>query len=296
MPVAQTLETFLSDREACYTVERHAASITSLETARRARIDEASLAKSVVLEDERGFVLAVVPASCRLDLTRLRKKLGRNLQMSREFDMARLFPDCVLGAIPPLGAAYGLATVIDVGLEDRDEVFFEGGDHETLIRMAGGEFLGLVATASIAEITYDRTSLKRSLAHRGQLWAALNTVRRAAGTSVGDGASWRDNLGRAVDRLATATQHHIDETERSDGLLEEIAREAPRLWRSIEKLRSEHDDLTSGYAHLKGQLEESASPLSIRRRVHRLLARYEAHRHRGADLVYEAFGVDIGGG
>ena len=44
----------LADRGARYTLEHHAASVSSLETARAARIDEDSLAKSVVLVEYRG--------------------------------------------------------------------------------------------------------------------------------------------------------------------------------------------------------------------------------------------------
>jgi Ala-tRNA(Pro) deacylase len=296
MPHSHTLENFLSARGAQYTVEHHSASMTSLDTARNACIDEASLAKSVVLEDDRGFVLAVLPASRRLELDRVCRKLGRDLHISQEYEMVRLFPDCALGAIPPLGSAYGLATVVDVSLEDRDEVFFEGGDHETLVRMDGGQFLGLLATASVAKIASESPSLTAALVLRERLYRSQSNVSRATGAPIGSGSRWRVRLERALVKLASAAEAHVVETEGPDGILAEIVQQAPRLWREIDRQKAEHDVLIDDCARVLGRLRGSDSSLLVRREVQILLGKFEAHRHRGADLVYEAFDVDIGGG
>jgi Ala-tRNA(Pro) deacylase len=296
MSIAQTLETYLSDRGARYTVEHHSASMTSVDTARSACIDEASLAKSVVLEDDRGFVLAVLPASRRLEIGRVRSKLGRALHISREYDVVRLFPDCALGAVPPLGSAYGLQTVVDASLEHRDEVFFEGGDHETLVRMDGGDFLGLLATASVGEIASERMSLTAALELRERLYDSLIAVQRAVSSPITSSTRWRVRLKREIQKLARAAEDHIAETEAPDGLLAEIVEEAPRLWRAVDALRDEHDELSDACAQILDQLKGCDSSLRLRRQVQALLARFEAHCHRGADLVYRAFDVDIGGG
>lgn len=296
MSLAQTLESFLSERGARYTIEHHAASTTSLDTARSACIDEESLAKSLVLDDDRGYVLAVLPASRRLEIGRVRNKLRRPLQLSREYKMVKLFPDCALGAVPPLGAAYGLATVVDAHFEDCEEVFFEGGDHETLVRMDGAEFLGLLSTASVAEIAGERTSLETALERKERLYDSLISVRRAVSAPIASGAHWRRRLHRELVKLARAADDHVAETEAVGGLLSEIVEQAPRLWRETDGLRAEHVMLVSECARVLDQLVGSNSPLSIRRQVNLLLGRFERHRYRGADLVYEAFDVDIGGG
>lgn len=296
MPIAQTLESYLADRGARYTTEHHAVSMTSLDTARNACIDEEFLAKSVVLKDDRGYVLAVLPASRRLEMGRVRHKLGRKLHLSRECEMVRLFPDCAPGSIPPLGAAYGLATVIDATFEDFQEVFFEGGDHETLVRMDGGEFLGLLATASIAEIACERTSLETALKLKERLYGSLISVRRAVGAPIASGERWRRRLQRELLQLARAADDHVAETEAPDGLLAEIVEQAPRLWRDADRLRMEHVQLVAECARVLARVGGSDSPLSLRRQVNALLGRFERHRYRGADLVYEAFDVDIGGG
>ncbi|MFP6655889.1 MAG: YbaK/EbsC family protein [Myxococcota bacterium] len=297
MSLSRVLESYLSDREATYTVETHTISTTSAETARRAHIDEDSLVKSVLLEDDRGFVLAVLPASCRIELNRISEKLGRRLQLSDENQVVKHFPDCAFGAVPPVGAAYGLATVIDASLEGRDELFFEGGDHKTLVRMAGGEFFGLLSTASVAEIAAERPSLKLAREFREQLGRSLSLAKKAAEAVIDSPSSWQDRLQRALVRLVMAADVHIGETEGPDGVLVEIETAAPRLWHEADNLREEHAELLEACFDLLAELRDGTSTSNlIRKDVLHLVARFEVHRRRAADLVYEAFGVDIGGG
>jgi Ala-tRNA(Pro) deacylase len=296
MSLAQTVESFLSDRHISYTLEHHAASTSSLGTAHNAHVDEDSLAKSVLLEDDDGFMLAVLPASRRLQLDRVRNELGRSLHLTPEEEMGRLFPDCQIGALPPVGAAYGLPTVLDVSLEGRDEIFFEGGDHETLVRMDGGSFLDLLESAEVVEIASESRSLCAALVIRERLYDTLLAVGRAIAAPLGSGTRWNDRLERSVSRLAEALDEHISETEGSSGLLVEIVDQAPRLWREVDGLRGEHGMLSDECGRLLERIPSGASGLALRKQAHDLIRRFERHRHLGADLVYEAFGVDVGGG
>jgi Ala-tRNA(Pro) deacylase len=297
MSLSRVLEGYLADRDATYTIEMHSASTTSVDTARLARIDEDSLAKSVLLKDERGFVLAVLPASRRLEFDRIERKLGRRLQLSSEREIIDLFPDCALGAVPPLGAAYGLPTVIDSSLEGRSEVFFEAGDHESLIRMDGDEFFGLLATASVAEIAADRACLNAALARRELLGRSLSALRKAADAPIGGAAIWRSRLKGALRRLVVAADDHIGETEAPGGLLAEVEEKAPRLWREVDRMRDQHVTLLSDcFRMLKEVNGKTASCQLMRHDALRLAEQFEVHRHAAADLVYESFGIDIGGG
>ncbi|MCP4906115.1 MAG: hypothetical protein GY910_14150 [bacterium] len=296
MSLAHTLESFLSDRHVPYSTQSHPASTSSLGTAHSAHIAEENLAKSVLLEDDHGFLLAVLPASRRLELDRLRDELGRSLHLAPEGEMGRLFPDCCTGAVPPVGAAYGLPTVLDASLEDREEVFFEGGDHKTLVRMDGGTFLDLLESAEVVEIASESPSLCAALVVRERLYDSLLALGRAIAVPVASGARWNRRLERAVVRLALALDEHVIETEGPSGLLAEIVDQAPRLWREVDGLRNEHGELAEECGRLLELIESGASGLSLRRHAHVLVGHFEHHRHRGADLVYESFGVDVGGG
>jgi Ala-tRNA(Pro) deacylase len=46
-----------------------------------------------------------------------------------------------------VGAAYGVAVVLDRSLNGLDRVWFEGGDHRTLVSVAGADFDRLLRDA-----------------------------------------------------------------------------------------------------------------------------------------------------
>jgi Ala-tRNA(Pro) deacylase len=98
----------------------------------------------VLLEDERGYVAAIVPASHRVDLKKLERRTHRKLELASESKLADVFPDCEMGALPPLGQAYGIPTVYDDRLRRLSCVYFEGGDHCDLVYVGGREFIDLL--------------------------------------------------------------------------------------------------------------------------------------------------------
>ena len=98
-------------------------------------------AKGVVIEDDQGYVLAVLPSTHHLQLGVLGRQLHRHqVRLATEADLGGLFGDCELGAVPPIGAAYGLPMVVEEDLAAQPEIFFEAGDHEHLVRMVTQDF------------------------------------------------------------------------------------------------------------------------------------------------------------
>jgi Ala-tRNA(Pro) deacylase len=120
---------------------------TCLEVAHRAHVPAGRVAKAVVLKHALGYVVAVIPGDAHLDVPRLGRALGRGLELASEGELKRLFPDCAFGAVPPLGAAYGLPTLWASSLAEEPDVYFEGGDKRTLVHMFGIEFGELMRTA-----------------------------------------------------------------------------------------------------------------------------------------------------
>lgn len=144
MPIAPRLKWYLDARGVAYDVLPHPRSSSSAETARSARVPAGSLAKAVLLEDDRGYVMAIVPASHRLELHRVGEQLRRSLELASERELASLFEDCDEGALPPLGEPYHIATVYDDALAELSEIWFEAGDHEDVVHMKGEAFLRLL--------------------------------------------------------------------------------------------------------------------------------------------------------
>jgi Ala-tRNA(Pro) deacylase len=115
-----------------YEVVEHRRGLSAADEARAAGVAPANAAKSVLLRDAEGFRLAVVPASERLDLHKLRQLLeaGKSLRLANEEEMASEFPGFELGAIPPLGEMLPAAEIVDRRLLDHDRVLCNGGDHQ----------------------------------------------------------------------------------------------------------------------------------------------------------------------
>lgn len=147
MPIARRLRWYLDHCGIPYEVLPHPHSTSSAETAREARIPPERLAKPVLLEDERGYVVAVVPASRRIDLKSLGEQLHRELELAGEEEIAKLFPDCEPGALPPIATPYKLPVVFDDALARLDEVYFEAGDHEDVVHVRGQDFVALLEGA-----------------------------------------------------------------------------------------------------------------------------------------------------
>ena len=148
MAIAPLVEDYLSRHGARYDVIEHPRSRHSAESAELARIPGERLVKSVVLRDEDdGVLLAVLPSTLSVHIGQLSEETHRTLRLADEGDLQGVFPDCSLGAIPPLGPAYGVRIILDDSLEAHEDLYFEAGDHEHLVHMATGEFMALVGPA-----------------------------------------------------------------------------------------------------------------------------------------------------
>ena len=150
MAIAITLKEYLDDNGLDYEVIEHPYAGTSLDVAKQAHVPADRLAKSVVLEDEGGYVIAVCPASKKIQLGSLYHQINRRLHMADEYELADLIGDCVLGAVPPLGESYGADVVVDESLLDAPDVYIEAGDHEELIHLDADNFQRLLRDAEHA--------------------------------------------------------------------------------------------------------------------------------------------------
>ena len=141
MNIAPRVQDYLAVQQSAYELLSHPRSGNSMQTARAAHVPAGSL-------------LAVLPSSCHVVLSRLGKALHRlPLQLADEAEFAMLFGDCERGALPPLGGVYGLPMIVDEALDAQPEVYFEAGDHEHLVHMTQAEFLRLTADAPRAHFS-----------------------------------------------------------------------------------------------------------------------------------------------
>lgn len=154
MAIAATVKDYLEKTGTRYSMVPHPHTWSSGDTAKAAHVPPERIAKAVVLADQTGYVMAVVPANRHVDIEALSKKFGRDLALAPEFRIGSVFKDCDLGAIPPLGSAYGVTTMLDNCLIGLPEVYFEAGDHEDLILVDGEQFMSLMKGARHGEFSH----------------------------------------------------------------------------------------------------------------------------------------------
>lgn len=145
MAVSTTVKGFLEDHGVPFDLVYHPRTYTSHDSAVRAHIPEDQMAKGVLLKDTQGYLEAVLPADTEVRLEALAAQLGRHLTLAGEAEAEHLYPDCELGAIPALGQAFGVETVVDQRLLEVPHVYFEAGDHEHLVHLHGGSYRELNA-------------------------------------------------------------------------------------------------------------------------------------------------------
>ncbi len=147
MAIASKLQEYMAQRGLRYDVLTHRHSHSSMQTAHLAKVPGHSLAKPVVLEDDTGFIMAVLPSTHHVQLGKLGKELNCRLRLASEGDLAKMFDDCEPGAVPPVGAAYGMRMIVDDSLATEGEIYFEAGDHEQVIQMNGKDFMSMMDSA-----------------------------------------------------------------------------------------------------------------------------------------------------
>ena len=147
MAIALTLQKYLAAKNVHYDLMTHKPTCSSVRTAEACRVSYDRVAKAVLLRDETGYSLAILPASHHISFPELRSQLGDDVGLATEREAAELFQDCTPGALPAVGECYGLDLVVDDSIEEQPEVYFEGGDHGTLVHMSHAQFASLTARA-----------------------------------------------------------------------------------------------------------------------------------------------------
>ena len=122
---------WLDERGIDYRVLEHEETFSATAEARASHIAPEHTAKTVVLRDGEEFVMAVIPASERLDLHKLRNVLdrGSSLRLATEDEMAARFPEFEVGAVPPFGPTVPDLEVVDSRLSGVERTLYAGGDH-----------------------------------------------------------------------------------------------------------------------------------------------------------------------
>jgi Ala-tRNA(Pro) deacylase len=154
MTIAPKLKNYIDGQHIPYDSVAHHRTATTRQSAIAAHVPVTRMAKSVLVRHELGYALAVVPSSHRIELVVLQEILNRRLGLASEDEALSIFADCDIGAIPPIGAAYDLPVILDDSLSEDGDVYFEGGDHRTLVHVSGQDFRNLTKDARHARFSH----------------------------------------------------------------------------------------------------------------------------------------------
>jgi Ala-tRNA(Pro) deacylase len=134
---------WLEQRGVEFELVTHKETLTAVDEADAAGVPAGRVAKTLVLREAGSYRLVVIPASRRLDLTRLRQltEASPHLRLASEQEMKRDFPDFEVGALPPLGPLLPATEVVDVRLLYHDRIVCGAGDHRHAVSLDPRELL-----------------------------------------------------------------------------------------------------------------------------------------------------------
>jgi Ala-tRNA(Pro) deacylase len=145
MSIPASIEHFFRDHDIPYAVLHHPRAYTAQEEAAVTHIPGRMWAKTVTCFADGDPILAVLPADSVIDVNQLRSVTGaRALRFANESELEPLYPDCEIGAMPPLGSLYGQRVFVDRGLVADQDVVFNGGSHTDAIKVKYDDFIRLV--------------------------------------------------------------------------------------------------------------------------------------------------------
>lgn len=137
-----------------YEVVPHRRTRTAKDEAAAVGVATHEVAKTIVLKTDDGYIRAVVPASERIDLHKIRDLLGRveHPRLATEAELSAAYPTFELGAVPPFGGPAGDRVIVDRRLAEHDEVLLEPGTHAESVKLHMSDLLNL-SGAEVADIS-----------------------------------------------------------------------------------------------------------------------------------------------
>ncbi|MBW3660849.1 MAG: YbaK/EbsC family protein [Gemmatimonadetes bacterium] len=145
MTIANRVKSFLDDHDVDYEHSEHEPAYTAQEVAEAEHVPGRQVAKTVILTDGDVYLMAVLPATRKIQLEKIRQSAGNDaLRLATEEEFADLFPGSEIGAMAPFGNLYEVPVFVDQTLREDESITFSAGTHTDAITLAYAEFERLV--------------------------------------------------------------------------------------------------------------------------------------------------------
>ena len=136
---------YLNQHRIRYAHSTHPAVFTARQVASAEHIPAHEVAKTVVYFGDNGFGMAVLPADCVVNFGEVLRLMGlTHIRLATETELADLFPECQLGAMPPLGNLFEMPVLVDEKLAEEGVITFNAGTHRDVVHMAFADYRDLV--------------------------------------------------------------------------------------------------------------------------------------------------------
>ena len=141
-------------------------------------------------------------------------------------------------------------------------------------------------------------ALEAAALRRRELREALIAFEGALASPMRDRVTWHAEATDALEALGHAFEDHVAATEAPGGLYNEMREKSPHLRAKANRLREEHPAIIAALEEASSRLAvppaDEADAEGIRDELQRLMGRLVKHRQHGADLVWDAYAIDIG--
>jgi len=131
---------FLAGQQVSCEFLTHPPAFTAQNRAKYLHVSGGRVGKCVLLRGPSGFLLAVLPATHRVDLRALSDALGGPARLATGPELAEVFRDCEWGAAPPFGRLYGLETLLEESIPPEAWLVFETHTHAEAVRIRCDDF------------------------------------------------------------------------------------------------------------------------------------------------------------
>jgi Ala-tRNA(Pro) deacylase len=150
---AEAVAHFLNRKHASYELIKHDATYAARDEAAAAGSPAPRMAKTVVLHDTDDYRIAIVPASERVDLDKVREVFGATtaMRLATEEEIAQNFPEFDPGALPPFRGLLGTAEVLDTRLLHYHRILCSAGDHRHTLKISPEE-IQRVGQPAVADV------------------------------------------------------------------------------------------------------------------------------------------------
>ncbi len=130
------------------------------EIAHQLEIPESALIRAVLLQDEHGVVMALLPASYMLNFEALHAETARDFDVVSGAQAVRIFRDCLAESRPALPGAFGMAALRDIATQYDAQVYIESGNGESLLRFSQHDFTRLLTQSTLCHFAVAPENLR----------------------------------------------------------------------------------------------------------------------------------------